>query len=672
MHPASHQILESARITFSDVMPSIWAERNRIMPPGSSHAGPFSYDETPYTREIVDSLHPSCPAKFIAWMKAAQVGGSAGVIENGIGYTISERPLPILHTVGHESLIAPTVTRIDSMIEQCSIAHLIKKQNTHRRNSKTGNTDLNKQYAGGEWLLKIANHKSFAQFAAGVGMIDDYEKMKSASKESGDIEKLILARFTSYYHFMKIFYISTPELEASSNIEKVFKKGDQRYYNIHCPCCQQPIDLKWEITIEGTEEKAGIFFKTDNHNHLIESSVGYICQKCAGFFTDKNKKQLLIDGFWKPTAIPFSKDYRSYHTNALYAANFMFPWALYAQQYLECNPVGQPRVEEEWKTFKNLVLGETYKPSAIETSAAEIETHIRNYPAGIIPEKQSINDGNGRIVLITCSADMNGLAKDINSSFDDARLDYEVAAYAENGVKYSILHGSIGGFKPFQGQVKEKEDRIHYTYDQPANKNNTNHSVWPLFDEVLNRIYYTDTGEKRKIFITGLDTGHFTTLAYDFIDKTTAQGVYGLKGTKEDALLSLGQDVADVKKAVERDKLFIVQVNKIKDRLAEYMAKKWQPDNDDAQPPHFMNFPTPTEGMYTKPGFFAHYESERREIVKNKIVWRKKSSREQNHFWDIAVYNEALCSLWIYLLGIELNIKNFTWKDYVKHVKGEA
>jgi phage terminase large subunit GpA-like protein len=681
MHPSVIQLIETARMTFSDVLPSVWAERTRIMPQGSSHPGPFSYEETPYTREIIDCLHPSCPAKKIAWMKAAQIGGSAGVIENGIAYTISERPMPILHTVGHDSLIEEAIRRIDDAIDQCKLNNLIRRQNTHRKGQKTGNTDSSKEFAGGPYLLKPANHKSFAQFSAGVGMIDDYEKMVAASKKSGSIENLILARFTSYYNFMKLFFISTPENAEDSNIEKVFKKGDQRYYNIPCPCCHDFITLEWEVENDGvsnTEDKRGIYFKRDNHGHLITSSVGYICQKCAGFFTDKNKKQLLNDGHWRPTAVARSEDYRSYHTNALYAANFMFPWTEFAQQWIDCNPLNQPRIESDWQTFNNLVLAKTFAKETVKLKSNDIQQNVRPYDVGIIPESLSLKDGNGRIVAITCVADMNGLCAGINSDINDARLDYEIVAWAENGANYSIKHGSIGTFIPLEGNKKEKVDRLKWSYEMPNNKDNTNRSVWPEFEKVLNEIYYTDTGQKRKIFISGLDTGHFTTKAYAFLDKTNCN-IHGLKGVKEDELIAEGVDVKYISPAKERPgKLYNVQVSKIKDDLKDYMHLKWISGHDDEQPPFFMNFPKPSDGLYTYPGFFQHYESEHRvyetikKTGKKMLQWKKVNSWAQNHFWDCRVYGHALCSLLVHLVGIEAKQKNFTWKDYVNLFKGQG
>jgi hypothetical protein len=75
-----------------------------------------------------------------------------------------------------------------------------------------------------------------------------------------------------------------------------------------------------------------------------------------------------------------------------------------------------------------------------------------------------MSDGNGRIVLLTCAADMNG-------KVDDARLDFEIVAWAKSGASYSICHGSIGTFIPRENSLKEKNNCK--TFDKEVNNYKT-------------------------------------------------------------------------------------------------------------------------------------------------------------------------------------------------------
>ena len=166
----------------------------------------------------------------------------------------------------------------------------------------------------------------------------------------------------------------------------------------------------------------------------------------------------------------------------------MYKWEKYVRRWLKIHPPGQSRNEAKYKSFLNTVLGLPYKAAARSISATELQkNNVRNYEIGYIPEKLSIADGNGRIVMITCGSDLNGTE-------DDARLDYEIVAHSESGATYSMLHGSIGTFIP---RDKHPERREQWTYRHGAFN-----SVWPVFKEIIKAKYYRDTdGSSMKIFI---------------------------------------------------------------------------------------------------------------------------------------------------------------------------
>ena len=72
------------KMDFSDksLLPSEFAEKYIKLDSSISSLkqGTFSYDLTPYAREIVDTASPYHPAKLIAVMKGAQIGISQSII----------------------------------------------------------------------------------------------------------------------------------------------------------------------------------------------------------------------------------------------------------------------------------------------------------------------------------------------------------------------------------------------------------------------------------------------------------------------------------------------------------------------------------------------------------------------------------------------------------------
>jgi len=661
------EIIESTKIQLSNILPSDWTEKHRVMTTDvSPFPGKFSFTRTPYYREILNCLSPYHPSRIIAVMKGSQNGCSTCVIESGIGYIIAQNPGNILFLTGHTELVEEAMNKkVDQMIDSCGLRPLIKPSILRTKNMRTGDTNRSKEFPGGSLIAGSAsNHKLLRQRSVQFGFIDDFDAAKMSSKESGSTTTMIEQRFAAYYEKMKLFYISTPELKETSNIEPVFLLGDQRYYHIPCPKCGKFIVLKWNVEIEGTDgrEKGGMIWKTDNHGHLLPGTVEYVCQKCANAFDDTDKDELNIAGKWVPTAEPSQEGYYSYHISSLYAPTQMYDWQFYVRKYLEACPQDAPRKEDKYKAFQNLVLGEPYEREGEAPKANQLQRNIRPYDPRIVPEKISIRDGNGKIVLLTCAADLNG-------NEDDARLDWEIVAWSENGASYSVVHGSIGTFVPREGNRVNKDDRFHWTYQRGKA-----YSVWPEFENILGTIYMTDNDRKMKVFIAGVDCGFHSNHAYAFVDRANTY-VIGLKG-KDVEVYSRSSTVADIPAfhtAKERSKLFLVEVNAVKDDLADLMKLKWDESSGEKQPPGFMNYPQPSGGLYGFKNFFSHYESEHRvtEMRTNGAMvarWVKKSSISQNHCFDLRVYGMALKDILVSLVCRELKIKNYTWQDYVNLV----
>lgn len=653
-----NHIIEQAVPQLSLLKPSEWVEQNIVM--GAPFPGPYRYNRTPYCREIIDCLSPDHPAKWIAVMKGAQIGMSAGVLIPGMGWIIKESPGNTYFTVGAPDIVDKSVEKLDLMIDNAGLRQYIRPQINRRKSQKSGDTNTKKDFAGGYINITTANnHKELRDVSLKYGFFDDFEAARKESKESGDTRKLLEQRFAAYADSHKIFYISTPELKETSNIEPAFLLGDQRKYLVPCPCCGEMIEWLWSVDAEGFT--GGITWQTDDNGKLIKGSVGYTCQKCGGFFDDKRKGELLNAGVWTPTAEPSKEGYYSYHISSLYAPLGMYDWEHYVNDWIAIHPPNQPRKEAEYMTFRTVVLGQTYEPETQAPAANAIQRNTRNYDIGIIPEKLSLADGNGHIVLLTCGSDMNGVE-------DDARLDYEIVAHSETGATYSVTHGSIGSFIPRENTLAVKQDRERKTYNESAENN-----VWKEFEQILTRTFHTDTGREMRIAITGLDCGHYAPKAYWFIDNTNALNVVGVKGTKEDSFVKFGVDVRKFKPALERAKLYIAQVGLYKDQLAEYMQLYWR-QGDMQQPAGFMNFPTPGGGLYGFQNFFEHFESETKKIIKNKdgtisSRWEKKTSTSQNHLWDCRVYNLVVRDILVDLISKEVKQK-LVWADYVNILMG--
>lgn len=652
-------ILDDCKIELSDILPSDWYEQNMIMPRGSAFPGPFSFELTPYWKEPLDCAHKNHPAKEVTVMKGAQLGGTAAVLNPLVGYTISQNPGNIMFLTGHADLSDAAVKKLDQMIDSAGLRKLIRPSVLRAKNQRTGDTNKSKEFPGGDLKMgSVTNHNLLRQHDVMIMVVDDYDAAKGSSKDAGATRELVQKRTSAFAHKRKIYWVSSPQLKGSSNIEDVFQKGDMRYWHVPCPCCNKMIRLEWTLPRnDNSGEMAGITWKLNDEGALIEDSVGYICQECGGFFDSSHKYQMNLKGIWVPsTTNPVEPYHYSYQISSLYAPPGMDDWDFYVKQWLNANPKEADRDEKKIQTFNNVVLGVTYEPVGKELKAGEIQKNIQNYEIGILPEKLSIEQGNGKIVMLTCGSDLNGRE-------DDARLDYEIVAWTENMSSYSIAHGSIGTFIPREG--KNKIDREKWSYEHGVEN-----SVWKKLQEVLGQVFETDTGRKMKIFLSGIDCGYMTQHVYNFIDNSNLS-VVGIKGKDYDKYIPMGKDVKTYHPAKEKTNLYLAEVNIVKSELERLLSLKYDKRYHDGQPSGFCNFPIPSGGKYLYENFFSHFEAEHKIVdSEQRFKWQKKSDVVQNHLFDCRIYNMVCRDIFMDIVLKELKIKNPTWGDYVKVVLG--
>jgi len=658
------------KLDFSDksMLPSEFAEKYIKLDSSISslRQGKFSYDLTPYAKEIADCASPYHPSKMIAVMKGAQVGISQSIIVPVILWKIANDPGNMISLSANDGLSKDFVEkRIDPIIQRCFVKDLIKPSVIRKRNARTGDTSSSKEFAGGSIVFgglqsvdNLGKQRSFQ-----LGVFDDWEGAKIADKEQGNIFEIIQQRFSTSANTMKQYFISTPEFRPS-NIENIYELGDKRKWNVPCPCCGGNIELIWNTEIKG--EYFGILFDKDSAGNLIEKSVRYRCQLCGDEFKEKHKYEMNLSGVWIPTATPKEPGFYSYHLPCYAAAPGMYDWTHYAHRWLRIYDGNEKGDMGKLKAFKNLVMGEPWEQRKVKINENDLQLHVRDYEIGTIPSTLSENDGNDKIILLTLSADMNG------TEFD-ARLDWELKANSASGSQYSIDHGSIGTYQPGQKALekKNKGERDLWSYNQEDDLN-----VWNyLENEIMAKNYKADDGRVMKISIILIDSGHLTTLAYKFVEKYP--GIcYAVKGTDEDKYTKPSQDLKRYRESKDHPLLMLLEVDRYKDELSDMMCKEWDINKSTSQPSGYINYPTPNyqEKKYTI-DFFAQLSVEEKDIKIDEKTGEVKGwhwtnpKKKANHFWDCSVYNLAARDIFMtnfireYNKNVERKIE-ITWYNF--------
>lgn len=665
---------KSYEVKITKPLPSDWIEENIILPDGvSRYKGPFSYDISPYTKEIVNHLSSESPARVVSVMKCAQIGLTQGLIIPGMAYVISEDAYPMMYMAGDKELAKVGIReRFDPIIQSSGLQGLIRPSVVRARNQRTGDTDFSKEYAGGRLTVEGTNNVTkMRQISVKIVFADDWEAAPRNDKNEGSLRSLIEGRQTSYGNMAKTFFISTPTIKQTSNIEPVYELGDQRKWHWECPHCENDIPLEWSAKMEDGSN-AGIMYQTNEKGQLINESVHYKCQSCGGAIHESQKYDLNLKGKWIPTAEPQIENYYSYHLNALVIPPGFVTWVDLAKQWVEACPPNKPIKFGLLQSFMNIRLGQTWEEKGESPEANQLIENVSNYKVGLIPDVSCQEIGNGKIVLLTIACDLNGV---MSKEDEDVRLDWELVAHSSNGQRYSIEHGSVGTFQRVRtikkGDLSRDGERQKYTY-----AHGQYNSVWNDFEEIIRYEWSSESGKKYISNITVVDTGFFTYNAMKFVEKFSDIFVVGIKGKVDEQYRKNTKDTPFISRSRETKSLYMVEVNQVKDILSEQI--KLKTTFDGSQPEGYINFPVPEyeKGKYTVKDYFCHYEGEKRvEVIKNGEVvgfaWQKRNSSSINHFWDVAIYNIAAREIFLDVIKrSDRNLAQMSWADFCGYVLG--
>jgi phage terminase large subunit GpA-like protein len=654
-------IFSSIELNNEYLTPSQWIEKNRYVQKAVSSRleGMYNFDNTPYMREIVDHLSVYSPVTHVVIEKGVRIGATFALVHNGVPYIISERPENTLLVSATKDLARETMEGVDFGIDGAKIRNLLGKGTGVQNNSK-GDTANYKSFSGGYKLFNAGGQSDteFRQITVGIMFIDEVDAMKFVSSTSGAVTELFEDRAKTYGEAKKIVYISSPLLEQTSVIHAKYLEGDQNKFLLPCPKCGEFIELVWnERNINNT--RYGVIFDIKK-NQVVKDSVRYRCGKCENEFQEKKyKMDMLNSGYWNPTMETLNPNYKSYHISALYAPTSMDNWYDFAVAYQKAFPRNGIKDDGNYQHFVNSILGKPYKKEGIVIKSTELQKNRRDYKIGECPFELSKKDNNGEIMIISLSADLGGYNNDVDHG-DDARIDYEILAHSESGCTYSIDAGSCGTFLPnVELRALKKEgvdvDKLQRERKKYSYKLGVDNSVWDILERKIEKTY----GKwDKKVTIIAIDVGSFSEYAMEFVKRMRQKGylILAIMGANEDIFESKSRvDKAKIYQMSERGDVVLLNVNVIKNRLAKYIATESYVDENGEmhQPAHHMNFPEydPKIKKYTYRNYFAHYEAEvikekKKEGQDTKFLWEKRRPDSQNHFLDVAVYNQ-FCAIYM-------------------------
>lgn len=627
--------------------PSEWAETTRYLPrQNSPQPGPFSFDATPYWREVIDCVDPDSPVHFVAIQKGAQVGATVCLIENIIGYEIDYvRTNPVIFATADVDLAQLRIeTNVVPMLQHSGLNHLIQS-NDEGNNRKQGRTNKKIEWAGGGYLLPFGAQSAnkMRSFSVPVMLRDEVSGWPLTVGRDADPMKLTETRTNSFESTRKVVDLSTPNVSATDVISRRFKLGDQRYYEVPCKHCGKFQVLKFRgVNEDGTAY--GLVWKLTEDGRVEPGSTRYVCRHCSGEMINEDKAVIMPRGKWVPTAKPSRPDFRSYHVSALYAPHFARTWEAIAMAWVEAwdDEANLPIDMEELQVFYNNDLGEPFEQMTEKVKQHQVSPHRRaEYRLGELPWQHAQENAGGNLGMLT-------MAVDVQKTY----LSVKVMAWAP-----SFGHDGYAGYCIDYFRIEGECESVDA-------------EPWEELADIIDNREYLTNDRVYRIGFTMVDASYLPETAYSFCSQWAA-GVFPLRG-RDTPIKGARIKEFDIGENSTGTRYATVTVDLYKDRWAAALKRQW--NKVDKMPRNNWSCPLDLPDKALKE-LTVEYKREKRDPSSNKLLktewFRPPGSR--NEMWDLLVYNTAALEMAAYdicvnQLGLEALVWSVFWEEAEKGI----
>lgn len=607
--------------------PVEWAESERYLPDSVTPIpGIFSFDVNPVMKEPLACMGMDHECREVTIVKGVQVGATVCVIENLIGYLITQlRTSPaLLFTADQDLAGARLENNILPMIEHSGLTDRLQSlDNVNRR--KTGKTKKQLSWVGGGWLrlFGAVNPSNFRSHSGLYVLLDEIDAWAMTVGRDGDPVKLAEYRAQAFYSLRKIVRISTPTLVGQSKVWDYYRQGDRRQYNVPCPRCGEFDVLRFQN--RANEHKYGFVWELDADEKLIPESVEYVCRLCGGLIQNAERSLIMQEGEWRPTAVADKKYARSYDIPSWYSPASMFPWSGIVADYLEAfDANNNVRDHGKAQTFYNNHMARPWEEKGRRIQFQEVSSHRRTeYTFGTVPNKYAEKYAGSKILLVTIAVDVH-----------KSNLAVAVVGWCVDGRSFLIDY-----------------TRIPAT-DEDMGCENPEDGAWRVLEtDYIEQRWTADDGTVYGSAMTFVDAGKYTETVYGFCAQYETS-VYPIFGREILAKRSVVKEFNVASNTVGTPTVSIA-VDLFKDRWASILRREWS--GDGTQPPDHFNAPADaTDAQLRELTREVKRETLTDDGHHKKFVWHRPRHAQQE-LWDLLVYSRCALYLvcWSYCTEVE-------------------
>jgi phage terminase large subunit GpA-like protein len=211
-----------------------WATENLEFGPDSPYPGPYNPDRLPFFRRVLEVLGPDHPARQVALLKSAQLGGTL-LAQIFVAASMDLDPGGILHVHPTENnAVGYARTKWRPMLRACRRLGQVFEL---RPSKEGGNSTLHQERRDGRGRLRMSGANSAASLSMySVKRLVKDDLSKWEDNEAGDPEAQAESR-TKAFRDAKILAIGTGLLKGRCRTTAAFMAGTQEHWHVPCPHC---------------------------------------------------------------------------------------------------------------------------------------------------------------------------------------------------------------------------------------------------------------------------------------------------------------------------------------------------------------------------------------------------------------------------------------------------
>lgn len=355
-----------------------WAERYRELSPEESPIpGKYSLTFTPVLREILAACSNPTTRKVVV-MKSAQIGYTAGIECNTIGYFIHQKPsVQIIVCPREKSAKDMAAEKIDPMIR----ATKPLAERVSLKSRAAGNSQTRKHYPGG--ILKLVGSNSPSDVkstSARVVIICEPDDASTNVRGQGDSIKLAEERCKAYPDHL-ILIGGTPTAKNASSIEAEILASDQRKYHVPCPHCDEQHIPSWDRVIipEAVDQPP-----REIYGHARWESAFYVCPNCGVAWSEEQRHDAIRRGHFEATAQATAAV--GFLVNELLSIFDGSRIPILARKFLEAQHKADEGDTSELIAFTNSCLGLPFEYRGELPEEEELRARAEPYAEWTVPE----------------------------------------------------------------------------------------------------------------------------------------------------------------------------------------------------------------------------------------------------------------------------------------------